>query len=209
LQLHEICVPPFANDQTFIDIACPPLWGSWKSLLDLYPSQQQTVVTVMAPYIADQWKHCQESFKKLCELFVGYHKTAMVGSYNKQMPQQFPTFRILTKKRKEEPAEVPAIIAELSGHALDAANSVWTDQFGETFLATLIEHLDTTFPRKEGVLVVPGTFNVCFAFDTLHIDLLPALSAPLTPKAKQSEQIFKKAMDERQLQDKRQFSLNF
>jgi len=69
--------------------------------------------------------------------------------------------------------------------------------------------LDTTFPRKEGVLVVPGTFNVCSAFDTLNIDLLPALSAPLTPKAKQSEQIFKKAMGERQLQDKREFKFKF
>ena len=158
----NLCPTSFANDQTFIDIACPPLWGSWKSLLDLYPSQQQTVVTVMAPYIADQWKHCQESFKKLCELFVGYHKTAMVGSYNKQMPQQISTFRLITKKRKEEPAEVPAIIAELSAAALDAANGVWTDQFGDSFLATWIQH----FLGKK-------VFSLCLALSMSVLPLIP------------------------------------
>ena len=181
--------------QTFIDIACPPLWGSWQSLLELYPDHQQTVVAVLAPYIANQWKHHQESFKKLCELFVGYHKTALAGSYNKNMPQHFSSFRSITKKRSKE-EDISELLGQLKVAALHAAVGVWRDEFGKSFLGTLKNFLAEKFGVASDV-IQPGKFAAHFAFDKLGLETSLMLSAPATPKSKQDDKIFKVAMDER------------
>jgi hypothetical protein len=178
------------------------LWGSWVSLLELYPNHQQYVVSVLAPYIADQWKHHQDSFKKLCELFVGYHKTALAGSYNKNMPEHFGTFRMVTKKRKED-ADISGLLHDLNSAALQAAVAVWRDQFGDSFLRSLIDFLSKRFALESCISVQPGGFNSSFAFNVLKLEGPLMLSAPSTPKSKHEDKIFKIAMDDRQLQGKR------
>jgi hypothetical protein len=174
-------------------------------LLELYPDHQQTVVAVLAPCIANQWKHHQDSFKKLCELFVGYHKTALAGSYNKNMPQHFSSFRSITKKRQQE-ADISELLGELHDAALHAAVGVWRDEFGKSFLGTLKSFLAEKFGVASDV-IQPGKFAAHFAFDKLGLETSLMLSAPATPKSKQNDKIFKVAMDERQLQVKRSSSL--
>ena len=111
-----------------IDLACPPLWGSWKSLLELFPLVQETVVSVIEPFVAEQWTQNQESFKNFCDLFVSYHKTAMIGSYNKQMQADFGAHFRLVNKNKNQGVDNSNVIQELSQAAMEAAVRVWHQQ---------------------------------------------------------------------------------
>ena len=195
--------------QTFIDIACPPLWGSWTSLLDTY--NRAEVLRVLVPFIAQQWSTNNQDFRMFCEYFVTFHKTSLCGSNNQHMSAHSKLFNLYRKHKKmNEEGELAIVQQQLSQAALSTAVSAWQILFRTNFYDPLKEHLCTAFgvPYNSGPMFSPRSFDFSpDGADAQHLKL--DCSAPQQLPSENTQQLFKEVIQSQTLKQKRVQRYNF